>query len=274
MGTSASLNLPESLTEAEVRELAGSRFDRDVFLAHCDLADGAAPRIARARAARPRARAAARAARPEPRARAARRADGRRARRVRGRPARDARGAPIGRRRGRARARARARAGRPAQPGRDVLRQRAALRALPHAVFPPRDLQLAPAGRGARRRRRARHRRRADAAAAAAAAARARDSIPFQLQALFARMQLGRARACSTTGLTAAFQWERQAGLQQHDVQELCRLLFDAPNARRAAPRSARGCAPRSAGRSSSTCARATRRTTRRRARSRTSTCR
>ncbi|CAK0897918.1 unnamed protein product [Prorocentrum cordatum] len=51
--------------------------------------------------------------------------------------------------------------------------------------------------------------------------------IPLQLQRLFARMQLSRARAVSTTGLTDACGMSGHTN-EQHDVQELCRVLFDA----------------------------------------------
>jgi hypothetical protein len=52
--------------------------------------------------------------------------------------------------------------------------------------------------------------------------------IPYQLQKLFARMQLCTGAAASTQELTASFNWGSSEALQQHDVQELCRLLLDA----------------------------------------------
>jgi len=53
-------------------------------------------------------------------------------------------------------------------------------------------------------------------------------SIPLQLQRLFAQLQLSSSRAVSTKALTAAFGFSDSASREQHDVQELCRLLFDA----------------------------------------------
>ncbi|CAM9148251.1 unnamed protein product, partial [Phaeothamnion confervicola] len=53
--------------------------------------------------------------------------------------------------------------------------------------------------------------------------------IPLELQRLFARLQYIRARAVGTEELTSkGFQWESLDGRQQHDVQELNRLLVDA----------------------------------------------
>eukprot|EP01050_Picozoa_sp_SAG11_P004429 SAG11_NODE_283_length_11241_cov_8.234428_2_plen_177_part_00 len=52
--------------------------------------------------------------------------------------------------------------------------------------------------------------------------------IPLQLQRLFALMQLGNRAAVSTRPLTAAFGWTAADAFQQHDVQELNRVLFDA----------------------------------------------
>lgn len=52
--------------------------------------------------------------------------------------------------------------------------------------------------------------------------------IPLQLQRLFGRLQLGYCRAVSTTDLTKSFGWNERQSFEQHDVQELCRLLFDA----------------------------------------------
>ena len=54
------------------------------------------------------------------------------------------------------------------------------------------------------------------------------DSIPFQLQKLFARLQL-KLRECEMTeDLTKSFDWGHQQLLEQHDIQELCRVLFEA----------------------------------------------
>jgi hypothetical protein len=54
------------------------------------------------------------------------------------------------------------------------------------------------------------------------------DSIPFQLQKLFARMQLRLRDSESTEDLTKSFDWGHQQLLEQHDIQELCRVMFEA----------------------------------------------
>lgn len=54
------------------------------------------------------------------------------------------------------------------------------------------------------------------------------DCIPYQLQLLFARLQLKENSYVDTNGLTKSFQWSIRESLQQHDVQEFCRVLFDA----------------------------------------------
>lgn len=56
----------------------------------------------------------------------------------------------------------------------------------------------------------------------------AEDCIPLQLQTLFGQLQLSSERAVSTTALTASFGWSGRDAFQQHDVQELARVLFDA----------------------------------------------
>jgi ubiquitin carboxyl-terminal hydrolase 47 len=56
----------------------------------------------------------------------------------------------------------------------------------------------------------------------------AKDCIPFQLQLLFGKLQLSNRSYVETTGLTKSFQWDVRDGFQQHDVQEFCRVLFDA----------------------------------------------
>eukprot|EP01043_Picozoa_sp_COSAG02_P059785 COSAG02_NODE_7680_length_2897_cov_1.318084_2_plen_462_part_00 len=61
----------------------------------------------------------------------------------------------------------------------------------------------------------------------ASAEARTR-SIPHQLQMLFARLLTSECRAISTVDLTKSFRWDGDQAFVQHDVQELCRLLFDA----------------------------------------------
>ena len=52
--------------------------------------------------------------------------------------------------------------------------------------------------------------------------------IPYQLQKLFANLQLSRRNFVDTKGLTKSFGWESAMSFEQHDVQELCRVLFDA----------------------------------------------
>lgn len=55
-----------------------------------------------------------------------------------------------------------------------------------------------------------------------------RMSVPFQLQMLFAQMQLTQARAVSTRNLTTSFGWEAADAFTQHDAIELCQVLLDA----------------------------------------------
>lgn len=57
---------------------------------------------------------------------------------------------------------------------------------------------------------------------------RREDCIPFQLQKLFARMQLKFRDSEMTEDLTKSFQWGYHQLLEQHDIQELCRVLFEA----------------------------------------------
>lgn len=52
--------------------------------------------------------------------------------------------------------------------------------------------------------------------------------IPLQLQKLFGMLQLSSSRAVDTLALTKSFGWEGNERFQQQDVQELCRVLFDA----------------------------------------------
>jgi len=54
------------------------------------------------------------------------------------------------------------------------------------------------------------------------------DCIPLQLQLLFGKLQLSDSLYIETTGLTKSFQWDIRDSFQQHDVQEFCRVLFDA----------------------------------------------
>ncbi|KAK9871493.1 hypothetical protein WA026_012864 [Henosepilachna vigintioctopunctata] len=53
-------------------------------------------------------------------------------------------------------------------------------------------------------------------------------SIPFQLQKLFLNLQTSSKPAVETTNLTTSFGWQGSDAWQQHDIQELCRVMFDA----------------------------------------------
>lgn len=53
-------------------------------------------------------------------------------------------------------------------------------------------------------------------------------SIPFQLQKLFVNLQTSNKIAVETTDLTKSFGWDSTEAWQQHDIQELCRVMFDA----------------------------------------------
>ncbi|EGD73850.1 hypothetical protein PTSG_05545 [Salpingoeca rosetta] len=53
-------------------------------------------------------------------------------------------------------------------------------------------------------------------------------SIPAELQKLFLRLQTSKQRSVETTDITKSFGWEGNEAFQQHDVQELLRVLFDA----------------------------------------------
>lgn len=55
-----------------------------------------------------------------------------------------------------------------------------------------------------------------------------RKSIPFELQKLFLQLQTSARPAVETTDLTRSFGWDSSEAWQQHDVQELCRVMFDA----------------------------------------------
>jgi len=70
----------------------------------------------------------------------------------------------------------------------------------------------------------------ATASPASAPAAEKKDprAIPRELQRLFARLQLCDVRAVKTKELTKSFGWKDADAFTQHDVQELCRVLFDA----------------------------------------------
>ncbi|CAB3405418.1 unnamed protein product [Caenorhabditis bovis] len=60
------------------------------------------------------------------------------------------------------------------------------------------------------------------------AAKRGESSIPCQLQKLFLLLQTTDNDALETRDLTASFGWSASEAYDQHDVQELCRLMFDA----------------------------------------------
>ncbi|XP_070171838.1 ubiquitin carboxyl-terminal hydrolase 47 isoform X1 [Polyergus mexicanus] len=53
-------------------------------------------------------------------------------------------------------------------------------------------------------------------------------SIPYQLQKLFLNLQTSTKSAVETTSLTKSFGWDSTEAWQQHDIQELCRVMFDA----------------------------------------------
>jgi ubiquitin carboxyl-terminal hydrolase 47 len=53
-------------------------------------------------------------------------------------------------------------------------------------------------------------------------------NIPYQLQKLFLLLQTSDKYSLETKDLTASFGWESNDAYDQHDVQELCRLMFDA----------------------------------------------
>lgn len=53
-------------------------------------------------------------------------------------------------------------------------------------------------------------------------------SIPYQLQRLFLNLQTSPKTAVETTDLTRSFGWDSSEAWQQHDIQELCRVMFDA----------------------------------------------
>lgn len=53
-------------------------------------------------------------------------------------------------------------------------------------------------------------------------------NIPYQLQKLFLNLQTSKKPAVETTDLTRSFGWDSTEAWQQHDIQELCRVMFDA----------------------------------------------
>ena len=52
--------------------------------------------------------------------------------------------------------------------------------------------------------------------------------IPYQMQCLFSRLRLSIRGSVGTQDLTKSFHWTDGEAFQQHDVQELLRVLFDA----------------------------------------------
>ena len=52
--------------------------------------------------------------------------------------------------------------------------------------------------------------------------------ILYQLQALFARLQFSKKTSIETKYLTKSFGWDDKESFQQHDIQEFCRVLFEA----------------------------------------------
>ena len=52
--------------------------------------------------------------------------------------------------------------------------------------------------------------------------------IPLQLQILFACLQSSKRKTVSTKGLTGSFNWQSNEVLYQQDIQEFCRVLFNA----------------------------------------------
>jgi ubiquitin carboxyl-terminal hydrolase 47 len=52
--------------------------------------------------------------------------------------------------------------------------------------------------------------------------------IPYQLQRLFLKLQTSQRRSVETTDITRSFGWDSNEAWQQHDIQELCRAMFDA----------------------------------------------
>ncbi len=56
----------------------------------------------------------------------------------------------------------------------------------------------------------------------------AEECVPFQLQKLFANMDTCSDKAVTTNALTRSFGWTGSDSFVQHDVQELCRVLYDA----------------------------------------------
>lgn len=55
-----------------------------------------------------------------------------------------------------------------------------------------------------------------------------KDCIPFQLQKLFSRLQANKFKAEKTSDLTKSFQWHAHEVLEQHDIEELYKVLLTA----------------------------------------------
>lgn len=53
-------------------------------------------------------------------------------------------------------------------------------------------------------------------------------NIPYQLQRLFLNLQTSKKKSIQTHDLTKSFGWNSDDAFQQHDVQELYRVMFDA----------------------------------------------
>lgn len=53
-------------------------------------------------------------------------------------------------------------------------------------------------------------------------------NIQFQLQKLFLTLQTNQKSSLETKDLTTSFGWDSNEAYDQHDVQELCRVMFDA----------------------------------------------
>jgi ubiquitin carboxyl-terminal hydrolase 47 len=54
------------------------------------------------------------------------------------------------------------------------------------------------------------------------------DCIPYQIKKLFSKLQLKNRKSEETKSLTKSFQWGNSDAFYQHDIQELCRVLFEA----------------------------------------------
>jgi ubiquitin carboxyl-terminal hydrolase 47 len=52
--------------------------------------------------------------------------------------------------------------------------------------------------------------------------------IIYQLQKIFAQLQISKSNFIQTRELTASFGWASKDSFEQQDVQEFCRVLFDA----------------------------------------------